>query len=139
MELTALEFAKLIHDLKCDVRPGERRENPRAPCRAKATVIPVVLGTAAPRKQQLWVKDISRTGLGLTSSTKLDENSRILVLLPKTSTETFVLLCEIVRVVRMPGNTYVMGARMIRRCTDQEYEGLLVGQTETIFTLSTAA
>lgn len=139
MELTAAEFAKLIHDLKCDIRPGERRTNPRAPTRAKIQVIPVILGEKSPTRQTLWAKDISRTGIGLMSATKYEEGSRLLVLLPKNACESFVLLVEIVRTTRMPGNTYVMGSRLIRRVTPEEYDSFLGGVSDAIVTLTTAA
>lgn len=139
MELTAAEFARLLKDLKCDVRPGERRDKPRAPTRAKIFVIPVVLGGKTPTRQTIWVKDISKTGVGLSGSVKFDEGTRLLVLLPISQCEQFVLLAEVVRSARMPGNTYVMGCKLVRRVTNEEYEGFLAGLSDTIVTLTTAA
>lgn len=139
MELTAAEFAKLLKDLKCDVRPGERRNNPRAPTRAKINVIQVILGEKSPTRQTVWLKDVSRTGIGLMSPIKFEEGTRLLVVLPVSNCESFVLLAEIVRVTRMPGNTHVMGARLIRRVTGEEYDSFLAGLSDAIVTLTTAA
>ena len=139
MELTAAEFARLLKDLKCDVRPGERRDKPRAPTRAKIFVIPVVLGGKTPTRQVVWVKDISKGGVGLSSPTKFDEGCRLLVILPISQCESFVLLAEVTRSVRMPGNTYVTGCRLVRRVTMDEYDGFLAGLSDTIVTLTTAA
>lgn len=139
MELTAAEFARLLKDLKCDFRQGERRDKPRAPTRAKVFVIPVVLGGKTPTRQTVWVKDISRTGLGISSSHKFEEGSRMLVILPVSQCESFVLLAEVMRSVRMPGNTYVAGCRLVRRVTTEEYDGFLAGLSDTIVVLTTAA
>lgn len=139
MELTAAEFARLLKDLKCDVRQGERRDKPRAPMRAKVFIIPVVLGGKTPTRRSVWAKDISRTGMGISSSLKFDEGSRMLIILPVSQCESFVLLAEVVRSVRMPGNTYVSGCRLVRRVTMEEYDGFLAGLSDTIVTLTTAA
>lgn len=139
MELTAAEFARLLKDLKCDVRPGERRDKPRAPTRARIFVIPVVLGGKTPTRQHVWAKDISKTGIGLSGSVKFEEGSRLLVILPISQCESFVLLAEVVRTTRMPGNTYVMGCRLVRRISTEEYDGFLAGLSDTIVTLTTAA
>ena len=139
MELIAAEFARLLRDLKSDHRPGERRNRPRAPTRAKVFVIPILLGGKTPRRQTLWVKDISKTGMGLAGPVGFDEATRLLVILPISQCESFVLLTEVVRQVRMPGNTFVMGCRFVRRVSMEEYDGFLAGLSDTIVTLSTAA
>jgi hypothetical protein len=139
MELTAAEFARLLKDLKCDVRPGERRDKPRAPTRSRIFVIQVVLGGKTPTRQTIWAKDISKSGIGLSGSAKFDEGTRLLVILPISQCESFVLLAEVVRTTRMPGNTYVMGCKLVRRVTMEEYDGFLAGLSDTIVTLTTAA
>jgi hypothetical protein len=139
MDLTASEFARLLKDLKCDIRPRECRDKPRAPTRAKVSVIPVTLGGKTPTRQTFWARDISRSGVGLSGPTKLNPGSRLLVLLPISQCESFVLLAEVVRTTRMPGNTYVMGCRLVRRITAEEYDGFLAGLSDTIVTLTTAA
>lgn len=138
MELTALEFARLLHDLKCDVKPGDRRVNPRAPTRVRAYVIPITPDTAMPVKQPVWIRDVSRGGFGVTSQTQYEEGSRLLVLMPKSTIDMFVVLCEICRSTRMPGNTYTMGARLMRRVTPDEYAHLLAGTGEMMKSLSVA-
>lgn len=139
MELTAAEFARLLKDLRCDVRPGERRDMPRAPTRAKIFIIPVVLGGKTATRQVVWVKNISRGGLGLSSPTNFEPGSRMLVTLPVSQCESFVLLAEVVRCVRMPGNTYVTGCRLVRRVSTEEYDSFLAGLSDTIVALTTAA
>lgn len=139
MELTAAEFARLLKDLKCDVRSGERREKPRAPTRAKISVIPLVIGDRKTTRRTVWAKDISRSGIGISASVSFDEGSRLLVVLPISTCESFVLLAEVVRSTRMPGNTYVMGCRLVRRVTSDEYDGFLAGVSDTIVALTTAA
>jgi hypothetical protein len=138
MELTALEFARLLHDLKCDVKPGDRRTNPRAPTRVRAHVIPVTPGSAAVRNETVWIRDVSRGGFGLTSQTCYAAGSRLLVLMPKTSVDMFVLLCQIVRATRMAGNTYTMGAQLLRRVTPEEYQQVLAGTGGMMDAFSTA-
>ena len=137
MELTALEFARLLHDLKCDVRAGERRNNPRAPTRVKATVIPITPDAAAPQRQLVWIRDVSRGGFGLSSQVRMELDSRLLVVMPKTSADAFVVLCQVCRVTRMSGGeTYTMGTKMLRRVTNEEYAALLAGTGETMRSLS---
>ena len=128
MQLTAIEFAKLINDLKCDARPDERRTNPRAPTRAQLEVIPVLLSaTGAPHIEKFRVRDISRTGMGLLTNRSIPELTRLIVLLPKNAAETLVLLCEIVRAQRLPGDMYHLGTRMVRRVTLIEHARFLAG------------
>lgn len=139
MELTALEFARLLHDLKCDVKPGDRRVNPRAPTRVRAQVIPITPGSPAVRKEAVWIRDVSRGGFGLTSQTCYENGSRLLVLMPKTTIDMYVVLCQICRSTRMPGNTFTMGAQMLRRVSDAEFADLLAGKGEMMQALSGAA
>lgn len=139
MELTALEFARLLHDLKCDIKPGDRRSNPRAPTRVRAHVIPITPGNATARNETVWIRDVSRGGFGLTSQTCYDQGSRLLILMPKTSVEMFVLLCQIVRSTKMSGNTYTMGAQLLRRVSPEEYAQVLGGTGGMMDMLSVAA
>jgi PilZ domain len=139
MQFTAAEFAKLINDLKCDIRPGERRNNPRAPTRAKVQVLPVVVGQKSPRRLMIWVRDVSRTGIGLVANETFQEGSRLMILLPKDAGENFNLLCEVVRVVRMPGDTFVIGTRMVRRVSTDEFDQFIAGNSESVIALTTAA
>ena len=138
MQLTALEFATLIRDLRCDMRPDERRANPRAPTRSRVEIIPVIPGLAHPVPQFVRVRDISRNGLGLVTPDKFDEKSRMLVLLPKSATETFVLLCEVARVTRLQGDAHGIGVRMVRRVTDEERSAFLRGSADATGALLTA-
>jgi hypothetical protein len=131
MHLTAVEFAKLISDLRCDMRPEERRQNPRAPTRSRVEVIRVHASATTPAAESLRVRDISRNGLGLMSNDKPEEGQRFLVLLPKNTTETFVLLCEVARVTRLPGDAYGMGLSMVRRVNDEERIAFMRGSAET--------
>lgn len=122
MQLTATEFAKLINDLKCDVRPDERRSNPRAPTRAIIQLVQVdANATKAPQLEQMRVRDISRNGMGLLTNRAIGEGTRLIVLLPKNATETLTLLCNVVRSQRLPGEMYHLGACMIRRVDATEY------------------
>ena len=135
MLLTAVEFAKIIRDLRCDVRPDERRENPRAPARSRVDTVRVKSGAKLPVAESLRVRDISRNGLGLMSNEKPEDGARFMVLLPKTATESFVLLCEVARVTRVPGDAYSIGLQMVRRVTEQERAAFMRGSPDALATL----
>ena len=139
MELTALEFARLLHDLKCDIKPGDRRTNPRAPTRVRAHVIPITPGSATVRNEAVWIRDVSRSGFGITSQTCYALDSRLLMLMPKSTIDMFVVLCQIVRSIRVPGNTWTMGAKLMRRVTPDEYAQVLANQPAMIGSLNVAA
>lgn len=138
MQLTAIEFASILRDLKCDARSDERRSNPRAPTRSMVQVIPVVPGLAAPVSQMIRARDISRNGIGLVTQQYMEENSRLLVLLPKSATDTFVLLCEVARVTNLPGEQYGIGVRMVRRVTDEERSAFMRGSADAVGALLNA-
>lgn len=127
MELTAGEFARLLSDLKCDVVPGDRRTNPRAPTRVRASVIAITPDQTAPVKQQVWIRDISRGGFGITSQIAFAEGSRLLILMPKPSGEMFVVLCEVVRLNKVQGGTHLTGTKLLRKLTPEEFAQLMAG------------
>jgi hypothetical protein len=135
MNLTAVEFAKLICDLRCDMRPSERRLNPRAPTRKHVEVIRVHPRPAMPASEWFRVRDISRNGLGLMSNDHAEIGSRMLVLLPKNANETFVLLCEIARVTRLGDDTYGFGLRMVRRVSEEERAAYMHGSADAVASL----
>lgn len=135
MQLTAIEFAKLINDLRCDMRPEERRTNPRAPARSQVEVIPVAAGVSRPVARMLRVRDISRNGMGLISGEKAADGARFLVLLPKSATDMFTLLCEVARVTRLPGDAYGLGLRMVRRVLDEERTAFMAGSADALAAL----
>lgn len=139
MQLNAVEFATLIRDLKCDVRPDERRANPRAPTRSRVEVVQVQPGADKPTPELIRVRDISRNGLGLMTSENLPPGRRMLVLLPKTATEMFVLLCEVARVTRLPGDQYAVGVRMVRRVTEEERSAFMRGSIDAMAALLSAS
>lgn len=140
MQLTATEFAKLINDLKCDVRQGERRQNPRAPARAIVDAVfvdPELPAGKFPQLEKLRVRDISRTGLGMIINREIRDNTRIIVQLPKSKTETLSLLVMVVRTQRLPGQMYQMGTKMMRRITTAEFDGYMAQQDGAVEVLMT--
>jgi hypothetical protein len=107
MELSADMFESTIRALKGD--QIEKRKHPRAPARFKLKIVPYQEpGKDGP--MEVWTRDISAGGIGLTSYVRLKVGMRFVIRLPRPDGAPLCLLCTVKNCVEQTKGVYVIGA-----------------------------
>ncbi len=110
MELSAELFQSTVKSLKGD--PVEKRAHPRAPARFKLHIIPLQhIGTGG--MIDVWTRDISRAGLGVTSSINFPVGMRFIVKLPRSIGIDLCLLCTVKSCLAQSKTHFVIGASFV--------------------------
>ena len=112
MELTACLFEQVIRTLRADVNGREQRRFPRVGLRAKTTIYPDRIGLTELEPIQVWVKDLSLQGIGITGSLSLPVGAAFEIRLTVRSGNVMRVRYTVVR-VRSLGTVFSMGAELI--------------------------
>jgi hypothetical protein len=91
---------------------SERRGRPRAGMRVLVTMIPCVGDDPQPR--QVWVRDLSREGIGFVSNEPFDAGTQVLITLPRGAGPALEVLYITTRCDRLEELQYSIGARLDR-------------------------
>ena len=97
---------------------SERRGRPRAGMRVLVTMIPCVGDDAQPRK--VWVRDLSRDGIGFISTESIAINTPVLITLPRAAGPALEVLYVTTRCSRLDDNQFSVGARLDRLITAED-------------------
>jgi hypothetical protein len=136
MNLTAAEFATLLKSLRSDGRRGgERRQNPRAPVRAKVGFRMLGLLDAVPAKQTVLARDVSRTGIGVLLRDAMKPRTRIVVTLDGQDGAPLELLTEVARAQPLQGGQVLVGLRLIGRLSEMQSRRLDMGDATVMLDL----
>jgi hypothetical protein len=115
MTLTAQLFQQILTSLRSDTgrRFNEQRLGPRVGVRGR---IKLLRGAADLAQQQppieVWVRDISISGIGLLSSEPMTSGARFRAQFPKADEEPLTLLYTVVHCKSVSKGLYVIGARL---------------------------
>jgi hypothetical protein len=116
MTLTAAVFQQILTSLRSDTgrRFNEQRNGPRVGVRGRIRVMRAVPGApgifASP--VEVWVRDVSVSGIGILTSQPYATNTRIRALFPKSDDEPLALLYTVVHCKPVSKGLYVVGARL---------------------------
>ncbi|QOV92183.1 PilZ domain-containing protein [Humisphaera borealis] len=112
MELTACLFEQVIRTLRADVGGREQRRFPRVGLRAKATIYPDRIGLTYLEPREVWVKDLSLQGIGLTSSASLPVGIVFEIRLAVRSGSLMRIRYTVIR-TRSLGTVFSIGAELL--------------------------
>ena len=110
MELSLELIHSVLSTLKGD--PRELRKHPRAPLRIKLKIIPFVKGVLG-EPLEIWTRDLSAGGLGLSSRKEIEVGSRFIIRLPHTSRGQVHLLCHARNCQEVSKGAFVIGATFV--------------------------
>jgi hypothetical protein len=107
MELSAELLQSTLSHLKGD--QVDKRKHPRAPLRFRLKMIPYEDG-ALGQPVEVWTRDISAGGLGITYSKPLRLDRKFIVRLPQMDDVPVYLLCTVRNCTEVAKNVYRIGA-----------------------------
>lgn len=110
MELSAELLQSTLSHLKGD--QVDKRQHPRAPLRVRLKMIPYEEG-ALGHPVEVWTRDISAGGLGITSSKPLRHDRKFIVRLPQMDDVPVYLLCTVRNCTEVARNVYQIGASFV--------------------------
>ena len=112
MSLSAEQFKSIIQGLKSD-RPGsgsfEKRASPRVGLRAKITVYP---GGDTTKPREVWVRDLSSTGIGIVHGEAFNAGADFLVCFPLRATDHLWVYYRVMHCRSISPKLYFTGAKL---------------------------
>jgi hypothetical protein len=85
MHLSAEQYKEIIKSLKShgwERHNSEQRIRPRVGLRSQLAIRPRSSGVASPRALQVWLRNLSRSGIGIVHSQGLDEGTEFVAEFP---------------------------------------------------------
>lgn len=126
MVLSAQQFAEVINHLRA--RAGlslgsEKRRATRMELKSTIVIAPIVNGSCTGRVN-VMTRDISIEGVGLLTAVPLAEEQQFIALLPRSDTQTIVVLTRIMHRSVVADGMFSLGCRFLQVLTSQAAEKL---------------
>ena len=111
MTLTAAVFQQILSSLKSDTgrRFNEQRNSPRVGVRGKISILPL---TQNQDPLEVWVRDVSVTGIGLLSPQTFAPGTRLLARFPKVDDAPLAITYVVAHCKSVSRGLWVVGARL---------------------------
>ncbi len=112
MELSAELFEQTIRLFKGDgsTIKHQRRAQPRVGIRCRIKIVPIEAGVPA-EAIEVWTRDISRTGIGIICSHKMEAGDRFVVRFPRANeARPLALVCTVKCCSQLSKGVYAIGA-----------------------------
>ena len=111
MTLTAAVFQQILSSLKSDTgrRFNEQRNSPRVGVRGKISILPL---THSQEPLEVWVRDVSVTGIGLLSPQNFAPGTRLLARFPKVDDAPLAITYVVAHCKSVSRGLFVVGARL---------------------------
>lgn len=121
MQLSAEQFAEIMHGLHATPRPANQAEQRRAPRIArnvKLDITPIVDGVAQ-GAYTAQVENLSSRGLGILDANKLRTGSQFTLTLPHENGTVIPILCTVVHCRTVSKNLFRIGAEFTCLVSDE--------------------
>ncbi len=121
MLISAELFGEIITNLKSDFSPQrghEKRRQARVGLRCALSVMPCAFSAKKVKPISLYVHDISQNGIGLVSSTKLEEDAEFVARFPRDGHPSVPVLYKTRYCRRLTSDQYAVGAMLMRVLPD---------------------
>jgi hypothetical protein len=110
MLIYAGQVAEMLRAIRCDRKVSDRRRAPRIGLRAK---VDMVTSPQQPATAQVWVRNISLSGVGLLHSQKLSVGDTIVLRFPTADRKLLSVPCEVIHCQSIPNQFYRIGAKFL--------------------------
>ena len=130
MELSAEIFQQTLKSLRSDGPIGakEQRVNPRVGMRSAMRII-LRTATQAPTITDVWLHDVSRTGLGLLHVRPISIGSKYVVQFPRTEEPPLTLLCTVMNCRELGKGMWSIGSSFTEIVPSTAWKPSLVAET----------
>lgn len=117
--LTVELFEQIATALKADRGSArDQRGGPRVGLRTRAKISPMLLGDKGAQPVDVWVRDLSMNGIGLTASHALPQGSTFSITLPTKAGEKIVLTYKVAHCTQASSTVFVIGASLEQSIED---------------------
>ena len=125
MQLSYELFKQIVDHLRVDNRSErEKRAEPRVGISCEANlVMRAAKGKSKPSNSRIFVRDLSRTGVGLVMPERMPINRSIMIELPSASGSTWIM-CTTIYCQELEDKLFKVGARHTRVLPPAEVEKL---------------
>jgi hypothetical protein len=108
MLIYAGQVSEMLRAIRCDRKVSDRRRAPRVGLRAK---VEMVTSPERPATAQVWIRNISLSGVGLLHSRKLAVGETIVLRFPTADKKMLSVPCEVIHCQSIPNQFFRIGAR----------------------------
>jgi hypothetical protein len=110
MLIYAGQVSEMLRAIRCDRKVSDRRRTPRVGLRAK---VDMVTSPEHPATAQVWIRNISLSGVGLLHCRKLPVGSMIVLRFPTADRKMLSVPCEVVHCQSIPNQFFRVGVRFL--------------------------
>jgi hypothetical protein len=110
MLIYAGQVSEMLRAIRCDRKVSDRRRAPRIGLRAK---VDMITSPQQPETAQVWVRNISLSGVGLLHSRKLGIGDTIVLRFPTADRKLLSVPCEVIHCQSIPNQFYRIGAKFL--------------------------
>lgn len=111
---TTLDFDRYVAILQSlwsdGRRTQERRRNPRVGTRIRVQIIPVTVNDQGLVPGDIWLRDLSRTGIGFATRTPIAARTHFMLLLPKPNELPILVPYRVSNARRVSDGLHTIGA-----------------------------
>ena len=108
MLIYAGQVSEMLRAIRCDRKVSDRRRAPRVGLRAK---VDMVTSPERPETAQVWIRNISLSGVGLLHCRKLAVGDTIVIRFPTADRKLLSVGCEVIHCQSIPNQFFRIGAR----------------------------
>jgi hypothetical protein len=108
MLIYAGQVSEMLRAIRCDRKVSDRRRAPRVGLRAK---VDMVTSPERPETAQVWIRNISLSGVGLLHCRKLAVGDTIVLRFPTADRKLLSIACEVIHCQPIPNQFFRIGAR----------------------------
>ncbi len=108
MLIYAGQVSEMLRAIRCDRKVSDRRRAPRVGLRGK---VDIVTSPEQPATGQVWIRNISLSGVGLLHSRKLAIGDTIVLRFPTADRKFLSVPCEVIHCQSIPNQFFRVGVR----------------------------
>ena len=125
MLIYAGQVSEMLRAIRCDRKVSDRRRAPRVGLRAK---VDMVTSPEHPATAQVWIRNISLSGVGLLHNRKLAAGDTIVLRFPTADRTLLSVPCEVIHCQSIPNQFFRIGARFF----GEPFSGSTIAKPEPI-------
>ena len=110
MLIYAGQVSEMLRAIRCDRKVSDRRRTPRVGLRAK---VEMVTSPEHPATAQVWIRNISLSGVGLLHNRKVAVGDTIVLRFPTAERKLLSVPCEVIHCQSIPNQFFRIGARFL--------------------------
>jgi len=129
--LTAEQFQLITKTLRgSSMRVNEKRASPRVGIRAKVPAVVMALDDTGVKRIDLTIRDLSRTGMGFSTTQSIQPDTNVILRLPRAATGrgSTHMLAKVLYVVQVRDSIWQGGLQLLSEISETQAMAIEMGK-----------